>query len=129
LSVKDSDKDELPDIARQLDRLGFGLMATKGTATFLRDQGIPVQEVNKVRDGSPHIVDKLGAGEVALVMNTPEGWRPVMDSKSIRLVANELRVPTYTTIAAARAVSEALEMVQSGQYLSVRALQDYTGVS
>jgi carbamoyl-phosphate synthase large subunit len=62
-------------------------------------------------------------------MNTPEGWRPVMDSKSIRLVANELRVPTYTTIAAARAVSEALAMVQSGQYLSVRALQDYTGVS
>jgi carbamoyl-phosphate synthase large subunit len=129
LSVKDTDKDELPDIARQLNRLGFGLMATKGTATFLREQGIPVQEVNKVRDGSPHIVDKLGAGEVALVMNTPEGWRPVMDSKSIRLVANELRVPTYTTIAAARAVSEALAMVQSGQYLAVRALQDYTGVS
>jgi carbamoyl-phosphate synthase large subunit len=67
----------------------------------------------------------LGEGDVSLVINTPEGWQPVMDSKSIRIVANELRIPTYTTIAAGRAVVEALSMVKDGSYLSVRALQDY----
>lgn len=125
LSVKDGDKEQLPEVARRLARLGFTLMATEGTANFLIDLGIAVQRVNKVREGSPHIVDALGAGEVALVINTPEGWQPVMDSKSIRLVANEMRVPTYTTMAAARAAAEALELVQNKKFLSVQALQDY----
>jgi carbamoyl-phosphate synthase large subunit len=125
LSVKDGDKEQLPDVAKRLVRLGFTLVATDGTASFLKDLGIAVERVNKVREGSPHVVDALGAGEIDLVINTPEGWQPVMDSKSIRLVANEMRVPTYTTIAAARATAEALELVQNGQFLSVRALQDY----
>jgi carbamoyl-phosphate synthase large subunit len=125
LSVKDGDKEQLPEVAKRLERLGFTLMATDGTANFLRDLGLAVQRVNKVREGSPHVVDALGAGEISLVINTPEGWQPVMDSKSIRLVANELRVPTYTTIAAARAVAEALELVQNNKFLSVQALQDY----
>jgi carbamoyl-phosphate synthase large subunit len=125
LSVKDQDKEELPPIARRLAALGFELLATGGTAQFLRDQGLHVRTVKKVREGSPHIVDELGAGGVSLVINTPEGWMPVMDSKSIRLVANELRVPTYTTMAAARAVSEAVGLVQSGDFLNVKALQDY----
>ncbi len=125
LSVRDNDKEELPAIARRLSALGFGLLATGGTAQFIRDHGVEVESVRKVREGSPHIVDALGAGEVDLVINTPEGWQTVMDSKSIRLVANELKVPTYTTIAAAKAAAEALELVKNGRYLSVRALQDY----
>lgn len=127
LSIKDGDKEQLPDIARRLVRLGFSLVATGGTATFLSSLGIDAQRVRKVREGSPHIVDSLGAGEIALVINTPEGSQPMMDSKSIRLVANELRVPTYTTMAAAKAVAEALELVQNRQFLSVQALQDYLG--
>jgi len=129
LSVKDSDKEDLVVIVRRLEKLGFSLMATRGTADFLASQGCKVQVVNKVREGSPHVVDSLGAGEIELVINTPEGWAPVMDSKSIRLVANELRVPTYTTIAAAKAMAEALELVQTGSYLSVRALQDHLGLA
>jgi carbamoyl-phosphate synthase large subunit len=125
LSVRDADKEELPQIARRLSALGFGLVATGGTAQFIREHGVDVESVRKVREGSPHIVDALGAGEIDLVINTPEGWQTVMDSKSIRLVANELKVPTYTTIAAARAASEAIELVQNRKYLSVRALQDY----
>ncbi len=125
LSVKDGDKEQLPEIARRLERLGFTLMATEGTANFMRELGVAVQRVNKVREGSPHIVDAIGAGEVSLVINTPEGWQPVMDSKSIRLVANEMRVPTYTTMAAARAAAEALELVQNNKFISVKALQDY----
>ena len=125
LSIRDGDKASLPAIVKRLSGLGFGVVATKGSADFLSQHGITVEVVNKVRDGSPHIVDMLGTGAVSLVINTPEGWQPVMDSKSIRIVANELRIPTYTTIAAGRAVVEALGMVKDGSYLSVRALQDY----
>jgi carbamoyl-phosphate synthase large subunit len=67
----------------------------------------------------------LGKGEIGMVINTPEGWQPVMDSKSIRIIANEMRIPTYTTIASGRAVAEALGMVKDRSYLQVRALQDY----
>jgi carbamoyl-phosphate synthase large subunit len=125
ISVKDQDKEDLPAVARRLVALGFVIVATKGTAEFLRSHGIEAQAVNKVREGSPHVVDMLGGGELALVINTPEGWKPVMDSRSIRLVANELRIPTYTTIAAAGAVAQALEMVKNRSFLAVKALQDY----
>ncbi len=125
LSIRDRDKDLLPMMVKRLSGLGFSVVATKGSAQYLKEHGIEVEVVNKVREGSPHIVDMLGRGEIVMVINTPEGWQPVMDSKSIRIVANELRIPTYTTIAAGRAVSEALEMVKDRSYLSVRALQDY----
>lgn len=125
LSIRDRDKDLLPMMVKRLSGLGFSVVATKGSAQYLEEHGIEVEVVNKVREGSPHIVDMLGRGEIVMVINTPEGWQPVMDSKSIRIVANELRIPTYTTIAAGRAVSEALEMVKDRSYLSVRALQDY----
>jgi carbamoyl-phosphate synthase large subunit len=125
LSIKDADKHQLPDVARRLIRLGFTLVATDGTANFLRENDIEVRRINKVREGSPHIVEALGLGEIDLVINTPEGRKPVMDSKSIRLVANEHRVPTYTTIAATKAAVEAIELVKNRQFLSVQALQDY----
>ena len=125
LSIRDRDKESIPLIVERLTSSGFSVVATKGSAQYLKEHGITVEVVNKVRDGSPHIVDMLGTGEVSMVINTPEGWQPVMDSKSIRIVANEMRIPTYTTIAAGKAVSEALQMVQDRSYLTVRALQDY----
>jgi carbamoyl-phosphate synthase large subunit len=124
ISVKDQDKDGLPELVKRLQALGFVAVATKGTAAYLASHGVAVEVVNKVREGSPHVVDMLGEGGLQLVLNTPEGWKPVMDSRSIRLVANELRIPTYTTIAAARAVTEALSMVRDRSYLVVQALQD-----
>ena len=126
LSIKDEDKEGLGAIVERLAKLGFSIIATKGTAQYLTKMGFRVEIVNKVRDGSPHVVDKLGRGELVLVINTPEGGsKPNMDSKSIRIVANELRIPTYTTIAAAGAVSQALEMVKDSSFLTVKALQDY----
>jgi carbamoyl-phosphate synthase large subunit len=125
LSIRDRDKESLPAMVKKLEALGFEVVATKGSASYLKDQGLKVEVVNKVREGSPHIVDMLGRGEIVMVINTPEGWAPVMDSKSIRIVANEMRIPTYTTIAAGRAVTEALEMVKNKKFLTVRALQDY----
>lgn len=125
LSVLNEDKPELLQIADSLRAAGFALVATKGTASFLSSKGYAVEEVKKVREGSPHIVDVLGQGAIALVINTPEGSGPLLDSRSIRLVANELRVPTYTTMAAAGAASAAIGLIQNENIIQVKAIQDY----
>ena len=90
-----------------------------------RSAGLTVETINKVLDGSPHIVDLLGQGEIALVINTPEGSGPNLDSRSIRLVANELKVPTFTTMSAGLAAAQAMAILSSGEALEVKALQDY----
>ena len=124
LSVTDKDKEDIVGLVSDLRELGFSLMATSGTTEFLRSKGFEVELVNKVREGSPHVVDYLGEAKVNLVINTPEGSDPLLDSRSIRLVANEMRVPTYTTVAAAEAVVEAIKALKSGSF-DVCALQDY----
>jgi carbamoyl-phosphate synthase large subunit len=125
MSVMDGDKPGLLKVARRLVSLGYTLCGTTGTAEYLREQGLEIESVNKVREGSPHVVDMLGAGGIQLVINTPEGQGTYLDSKSIRLVANELEVPTFTTIAAAEAASKALAKIQSEEIWQVKALQDY----
>jgi carbamoyl-phosphate synthase large subunit len=125
VSVMDDDKPGLLRVARRLVKLGYQICGTAGTANYLGEQGIDVEVVNKVREGSPHVVDMLGAGEIQLVINTPEGQGTYLDSKSIRLVANELEVPTFTTISAAEAVSKALEKIQTDEIWNVTALQDF----
>jgi carbamoyl-phosphate synthase large subunit len=125
LSVMDKDKDELLPVARELRALGFKLLATSGTAAFLNQNDVEAFVVKKVRDGSPHIVDLLGEGGIALVINTPEGHGATLDSRSIRLVSNEMNVPTYTTIAAAAAATQAIKSIKSGGIRMVRSLQEY----
>ena len=125
LSVNDHDKKVMLPLVKNLRDLGIRLIATKGTADYLQEQGIEVTPVNKVREGSPHVVDLLGRGEIQLVINTPEGSDTLLDSRSIRLVANELKVPTYTTIAAADAMSKAMKIIKKRGVLAVKALQDY----
>ena len=125
LSLMDGDKEELAPIAHQLIDMGFSLVATRGTADYLRSKGMLVENINKVREGSPHVVDLLGQGEISLVINTPEGSAPLLDSTSIRLVANELKIPTYTTMAAAAAAVQAISIIREGKVVTVKALQDY----
>lgn len=124
ISVMDKDKTEVVKLAQKLKQLGFELIATDGTANFLSNHGVKVERINKVMQGSPHIVDLLLAGKIDLVINTPEGQKTFLDSRSIRLVANEMGIPTYTTASAAVSVVEALESIKN-RSLSVRALQDY----
>lgn len=124
LSVMDDDKEEGYVVAKELVELGFRLCATKGTATYLSKKGVPVDTVNKVREGSPHIVDLIGNGEIHLVINTPEGFGPNLDSKSIRLVAHEMNVPAFTTISQAQAGVQAIAMLKEGEVVQVQALQD-----
>ncbi len=124
LSVRDHDKEATLAIARRLIESGFSLMATRGTSAYLRDAGIVVETVNKVLEGSPHIVDAIRAGEIAIVMNTVEGAQSVADSFSIRRSALECRVPYFTTIAGAGAAAEGIARLRMG-LLGVRPLQEY----
>ncbi|MEY4640941.1 MAG: hypothetical protein RLZZ227_935 [Pseudomonadota bacterium] len=121
ISVREMDKPALPEIARNLHSLGFKLVATKGTAKIIADAGIPVQAVNKVMEGRPHIVDMLKNGEIDLIVNTTEGRQAIADSATIRSTALRHDVYCTTTLAGARAVYEALKF---GGDISVNSLQD-----
>ena len=124
VSVKDSDKDViLPAVKSMIDK-GFRVIATGGTQTFLSDNGLAVERVNKVAEGRPHIVDAIIDGEVALIFNSTEGWQSLLDSQSIREAALEKKLPYYTTAAASVAASRAIAEVSTEQ-LEVRSLQDY----
>ncbi len=124
VSVLDADKAALVPIARSLAANGFRLVATAGTADHLERHGLAVDRVNKIREGSPHVVDRLNADEIAMVINTPEGATSYADSFPIRRTALERHVPYFTTIAGAAAAAEGIEHLKKGR-LGVRALQDY----
>ena len=123
ISVRDDDKRQLEPIARGLVAMGFDLIATRGTATHIRDLGLKCESVNKVLEGSPHIVDAMKAGRVAMVVNTPDA-SGTKDSFSIRRTALELRLPYFTTMAGAKAAVEGIYALKHESF-EVRALQDY----
>jgi carbamoyl-phosphate synthase large subunit len=124
LSVRDRDKPALPAIARDLREMGFRLIATRGTAQYLSNQGLPVESINKVLEGPPHIVDAMIDGEVQLVINTTEGAKSIEDSFSLRRTALTSGIPYYTTIAGARATVRAIQAMKNGS-LEVASLQSY----
>jgi carbamoyl-phosphate synthase large subunit len=125
ISVKNLDKPALAPIARDLIELGFRILATGGTADYLKAQGVPVERVNKVAEGRPHIVDAMKNGEVQLVFNTTEGAQSYRDSYSIRRTALTQNIPYYTTVSGARASIQAIRRLKTGAPLGVRALQAY----
>ncbi|GMN12546.1 carbamoyl-phosphate synthase large subunit [Altererythrobacter sp. MTPC7] len=124
VSVKDSDKTAILPAVKRLIACGWSIIATGGTQAYLAEQGLPVDRVNKVAEGQPHIVDAIIDGKVDLIFNTTEGWQSLMDSKSIRASALEAKLPYYTTAAASVAAAEAIATVDASQ-LEVRSLQDY----
>ena len=127
LSVREADKAGVVDVAKTLQKLGFELLATRGTAAVLEAANIPVKAVNKVSEGRPHIVDMLKNDEVDYVVNTTEGRKAIADSSTIRRTALQHKVPYTTTLAAAKAVCMALEY---GDEINVRRLQEiHSGVN
>ena len=126
ISLKDSDKPDMLSAANRLLKMGFTLIATSGTAEYMREQGLDVAQVNKVLEGRPHIVDALKNGEVQMVFNTTEGAQSVKDSRSIRTTALTQKIPCITTAAGARAAVRAIEAMRAGD-LEVAPLQSYFG--
>ena len=124
VSVKASDKPQILPAVRELVDLGFKIIATGGTQRYFAEAGLPVEHVNKVAEGRPHIVDKIIDGEVAMIFNTTEGWQSLKDSQSIRASALTAKVPYFTTAAASKATAQAIKAMRGSQ-LAVRSLQDY----
>ncbi|WP_424975070.1 carbamoyl-phosphate synthase large subunit [Dinoroseobacter sp. S124A] len=123
LSIKEADKTEmLVETAAMLVELGLDIVATRGTASFLKDHGIASVVVNKVYEGRPDVVDMLKDGRIALVMNTTEGAQAVNDSREIRSVALYDRIPYFTTLAASHAAAQAMK-ARREDAIGVRALQ------
>jgi len=128
VSVKDADKDNIVPAAEKMVELGFSIIATGGTADHLVSKGVPVERVNKVLQGRPHIVDRLMDGNVQLVFNTTEGWQSLKDSHSIRSTALARKVPYFTTAAGSLAAARAIEALR-GHALEVRSVQSYYSAS
>ena len=124
ISVKDADKRHLVEIVRSLITAGFQIVATRGTAAFLKEKGLPIQTVNKVLEGRPHIVDSIKNGDIAMVINTTHGAQAVADSFSIRRETLTSGVTYFTTVSGARAAVDAIISIQKDG-LGVKALQDF----
>ncbi|GKY86899.1 carbamoyl-phosphate synthase large subunit [Sinisalibacter aestuarii] len=123
ISIKDDDKSaEMLDTARTLIAMGFALLATRGTAAWLVENGVEAETVNKVYEGGRTIVDRLKDGDVQLVFNTTEGAQAVEDSREIRAVALYDKIPYFTTAAGAHAATLAMKAREEGE-IEVRSLQ------
>jgi carbamoyl-phosphate synthase large subunit len=122
LSVNDHDKERAVSLARQFAEMGFHLVATHGTAVVLEQAGLQPERVHKVKEGRPNVVDLIKGDRIQLIVNTPRGQETFFDEKAIRRAAVLARIPTITTLAAARAAAEGISALQKGT-LSVVALQ------
>ncbi|HEX9543821.1 MAG TPA: carbamoyl-phosphate synthase large subunit [Pyrinomonadaceae bacterium] len=128
ISVNDADKGQAVILARKLDRLGFNLIATLGTAERLREVGLKVENVFKVNEGRPNIVDHIKRGEIALVINTPLGRASHFDEQAIRRASLQHNVPCVTTMTGAQAIVEAIGARAGGGAIQVRSLQELHAV-
>jgi carbamoyl-phosphate synthase large subunit len=126
VSVKDDDKPGLVDLAKRLRTLGFSIVATGGTLLYLQKKGIAATRVNKVREGSPHVVDLIAKKEIELVINTTAGKKEISDSYSIRREALTRGLSYFTTMEAARMGVGALEAQAAGER-SYRPIQEWLG--
>jgi len=124
VSVRDEDKESVCAITQRLHRLGFEIVATRGTAAYFHSRGLPAEMVKKVQEGSPNIAEAIKNGEIAMVINTPTDAHSHADSYYLRRNALDYQVPYFTTIAGADAAVEGIELLKEGE-LDVQALQEY----
>ena len=125
ISVRDQDKPVACLIARRMRAMGFEIIATRGTAAALQRSRIPSEVINKVNEGTPHVVDALRSGTIAIVINTTIGAKEVRDSFSLRRQTLLLNIPYFTTIAAAVAACDAIEAQRGGEGVRVKSLQEW----
>jgi len=121
-SVNEHDKESVASLARRFVEMGFHLVATHGTAEVLEESGLQVERVYNVNEGRPNAVDLIKSDRIQLVVNTPRGQESVFDEQAVRRAAVTGRVPTITTLAAARAAADGIEALQKGEY-RVESLQ------
>jgi carbamoyl-phosphate synthase large subunit len=123
VSLKDKDKPPSVPIVKKLLELGLSVIATRGTAKYLKDQGLNVKVINKVAEGRPHIVDLIKNKEIHFIINTVSGTQAQKDSFSIRQSAIQYRVPFTTTISGAVAAVNAIEMLKKKK-VHIKSIQE-----
>ena len=124
ISVNDHDKASVGQVAKDLIALGFSIVASRGTAAYLRAHGVDVEVVFKVNEGRPHIADQVLNGQIDLIINTPLGRESFFDDLTVRRVAMLHSVPCITTLTGAAATVSAIRALRS-ETIRVRPLQDY----
>ncbi len=124
VTVNRKDREEALEVARGLKTLGFNIMATEGTARFFRENGIQSEEVLKVYQGRPNIIDRIKNGDIQVIINSPAGQQSEHDDSYIRKSAIGYRIPYITTMSAAMATVKGIEAKKKGQ-LQVKSVQDY----
>ena len=124
LTVSDADRPAVGEVARQLDQLGFKIIATNGTHRFLKECGIDAKRILKMHEGRPNIVDAIKNNEIQLVINTPSGKLSKHDDSYIRKTAIKFKIPYITTLAAALAAARGIAAKKRG-HGAVKSLQDY----
>ena len=126
ISVKDSDKEALIPVAREFVKLGFGIIATSGTAAALAKAKIKVKKVFKLREGRPNVLDRVKNGDINFIINTPSGKIPRQDEVAIRNASLARKIPIMTTVRAAQASANGIRSLQKSK-VQVRSLQEYHG--
>ncbi len=124
ISVRDEDKERIAEDALKLARSGLSIIATDGTAEFLRSRNIPVEQVKKIYNGSPNVLDYMRNGQVKLIINTPTTKQSVKDGFEIRRNAVDYDVPYITTVQAAKAAAEAIVRAKLGE-ITIKSLDEY----
>jgi carbamoyl-phosphate synthase large subunit len=124
ISVKNQDKRDVVYISKRLADLGFKIVSTAGTAKILRNNGIPVQELFKIQEGRPNVLDMMKNREIHLIINTPRGKGPKEDEKKIRVTATVHNVPIITTLQGASAAVNAIESLHK-RGIHVRSIQEF----
>ncbi|MBT5550824.1 MAG: carbamoyl-phosphate synthase large subunit [Nitrospina sp.] len=124
ISVRDSDKPKTVAIGKGLVKMGYHLLATRGTANYLKDNGVDVSTINKVKEGSPHIVEAIEENRIEIVINTVFGEQSINDSFSLRRSSLNQNLPYCTTMAGASALVKALKYIKEDN-LSVTTIQEY----
>ncbi len=125
ISVNSKDKKNIIKIARDLCELGFGLIATKGTADVLEKNGIKCQSVLKISEGRPNVLDMMKNGEINLIINTPEGSNARSDGYYLRTAAVMQNIPSITTISAASAIVHGIRALKTNARIDIKSIQDY----
>jgi carbamoyl-phosphate synthase large subunit len=128
ISVNNDDKPNVLPIARDLVALGFSLVATRGTAAYLRAHGLDVDVVFKINEGRPHVGDRILNKQIQLVLNTPLGRESFFDDRTVRRIAMMQGVPCITTLTGGAATVSAIRSLRE-QGLDVRSLQEYHGAA
>ncbi len=124
ISVKKSDREKIVEVAKKLKELGFKILATNGTAKFLKEHGIEAEVIKKISQGRPNVLDAIINRQIDLIINTPSGKGGKTEGYMIRRAAVDYGIPYITTVSGAKAAVTGIEAIKRGK-LSVKSLQEY----